>query len=139
MSLKSPEAVLRAALVANADVQALLSGRIYPLRYTGSAKIQFPIAIWRRARILRTPTMVGPAGLPRVTVEFSYYGTTYESVRDLADKSRRVLDGYAGQIENTVVRQATLEDEFDDLVEVEGSEESLYVVRQSYDVFWQEN
>lgn len=139
MSLKSPEAVLRAALVANADVQALLSGRIYPLRYTGSAKVQFPIAIWRRARILRTPTMGGPAGLPKVTVEFNYYGTTYESVRDLADKARRVLDGYAGQIENTVVRQATLEDEFDDLVEVEGSEESLYVVRQTYDVFWQEN
>lgn len=139
MSLKSPEAVLRAALVANADVQALLSGRIYPLRYTGSAKIQFPIAIWRRARILRTPTMGGPAGLPRVTVEFNYYGQTYESVRDLADKARRCLDGYAGQTENTVVRQATLEDEFDDLVEVEGSEESLYVVRQSYDVFWQEN
>ena len=58
---------------------------------------------------------------------------------DLADKARRVLDGYAGQIENTVVEQATLEDEFDDLVEVEGSEESLYVVRQTYDVFWQEN
>lgn len=139
MSLKSPEAVLRNALVTNADVQALISGRIYPLRYTGPAKIEFPIVVWRRARILRIPTMGGPAGLPKVTVEMNFYGSTYESVRDLADKARRVLDGYAGSFNNVVVEQSTLEDESDDLVEVEGSEASLYVVRQQYDVFWQES
>lgn len=139
MSLKSPEAVLRNALVTNADVQALISGRIYPLRYTGPSKIEFPIVVWRRARILRIPTMGGPAGLPKVTVEMNFYGSTYESARDLADKARRVLDGYAGSFNNVVVEQSTLEDESDDLVEVEGSEASLYVVRQQYDVFWQES
>lgn len=139
MSLKSPEAVLRNALVTNADVQALIAGRIYPLRYTGPEKIEFPVVIWRRARIIRIPTMGGPAGLPKVTVEMNFYGSTYESARDLADKARRVLDGFAGSFNNVVVEQSTLEDESDDLVEVEGSEASLYVVRQQYDVFWQES
>ena len=139
MALKSPEAVLRNALVTDADVQALISGRIYPLRYVGAAPIQFPLIIWRRARVLRDVGMNGPTGLPRVTVELYVYGTTYETARDLADKSRRVLDGFAGSLDNTEVRQVSLMDEADDLVEIDGAETSLYLVRQTYDLFWVEN
>ena len=139
MALKSPEAVLRNALVTDADVQALISGRIYPLRYVGAAPIQFPLIIWRRARVQRDVGMNGPTGLPRVTVELYVYGTTYETARDLADKSRRVLDGFAGSLDNTEVRQVSLMDEADDLVEIDGAETSLYLVRQTYDLFWVEN
>ena len=139
MALKSPEAVMRNALVTNADVQALISGRIYPLRYVGPAPIQFPLIIWRRARVLRDVGMNGPTGLPRVTVELYVYGTTYETARDLADKSRRVLDGFAGSLDNTEVRLVSLMDEADDLVEIDGAETSLYLVRQTYDLFWVEN
>lgn len=139
MSLKSPEAVLRNALVTDTAVNAVISGRIYPLRYTGPTKIQFPLIIWRRARVLRVMSLSVPGGQPKVTVELHHYGQTYESVRDLADKARRVLDGYGGSFNNTSVRQVSLEDESDDLVEVEGAEESLYVVRQQYDLFWQES
>jgi len=139
MALKSPEAILRNALVANADVQALISGRIYPLRYVGASQIQFPLIIWRRARVLREMAMGGPVGLPRVTVELYLYAESYETARDLADKCRRVLDGFAGVLDNTEVRQASLMDEADDLVEIEGAENSLYLVRQTYDLFWVEN
>lgn len=140
MSLKSPEAVLRNALVTDTAVNTMISGRIYPLRYTGPAKIEFPLIIWRRARVLRSLAMSGrPGGEPKVTVELHHYGQTYESVRDLADKARQVLDGYGGSFNNTSVRQVSLEDESDDLVEVEGAEESLYVIRQQYDLFWQES
>ena len=138
MALKSPEAILRNALVSDEQVQALISGRIYPLRYVGTAAIEFPLIIWRRARVLREMAMNGPVGLPRVTVEFYLYGTTYETARDLADKCRRVLDGFAGVLDNTEVRQASLMDEADDLVEIEGAESSLYLVRQTYDLFWVE-
>jgi hypothetical protein len=138
MALKSPEAILRNALVADEQVQALIGGRIYPLRYVGTAAIEFPLIIWRRARVLREMAMNGPVGLPRVTVEFYLYGTTYETARDLADKCRRVLDGFAGVLDNTEVRQASLMDEADDLVEIEGAESSLYLVRQTYDLFWVE-
>jgi hypothetical protein len=85
-------------------------------------------------------TMAGvPGGEPRVTVEFYIYAETYETARDLADRCRRVLDGFGGTFENTEVRQAFLEDEADDLVDVEGAENSLYVVRQTYDLFWTES
>ena len=56
MALKSPEAILRNALVANAEVQELIGGRIYPLRYVGTSAIQFPLIIWRRARVDRKST-----------------------------------------------------------------------------------
>ena len=139
MALKSPEAVLRNALVTNVDVQALISGRIYPLRYVGPAPIQFPLIIWRRARVLRDIGMNGPTGQPRVTVELYVYGSTYEAARDLADKCRRVLDGFSGSFDNTEVRQVSLMDEADDLVEIDGAENSLYLVQQTYDLFWLEN
>lgn len=139
MSLKSPEAVLRNALVSDTDVQASISGRIYPLRYVGPSPIQFPLVIWRRARVMREMAMGGPVGLPRVTVELYVYGVTYEAARDLADKCRLVLDGFAGSFDNTEVRQTFLMDEADDLVEIDGAENSLYLVRQTYDLFWVEN
>jgi hypothetical protein len=140
MALKSPEAVLRNALISDTDVQALIGGRIYPLRYVGPSPIQFPIIIWRRARVLRELTMGGtPSGLPRVTVELYVYGATYEAARDLADKCRSVLDGFAGTFDNTEVRRSLLMDEADDLVEIDGAENSLYLVRQTYDLFWLEN
>jgi hypothetical protein len=138
MSLKSPEAVLRNALVANVDVQALISGRIYPLRYVGPTPIQFPLLIWRRARILRAQTLGGPVGVPRVSVELYAYATTYNVARDLADKCRRVLDGYGGTLDNVEVKQVSLEDESDELIEQEGAETSLYLVKQTYDIWWQE-
>jgi hypothetical protein len=138
MALKSPEAVLRNALISDTDVQALLGGRIYPLRYVGPSPIQFPIIIWRRARVLREMAMSGPVGLPKVTVELYVYGVTYEAARDLADKCRRVLDGFAGSLDNTEVRQSFLVDEADDLVEIDGAENSLYLVRQTYETFWLE-
>jgi hypothetical protein len=139
MALKSPEAVLRNALISDTDVQALIGGRIYPLRYVGPSPIQFPIIIWRRARVLREMAMSGPVGLPKVSVELYVYGVTYEAARDLADKCRRVLDGFAGSLDNTEVRQSFLVDEADDLVEIDGAENSLYLVRQTYDLFWLEN
>lgn len=138
MPLKSPEAVLRSALVGNTAVNAIIAGRIYPLRYVGPQPMQFPLIIWRRSGIIREQTLAAPMGVPRVTVEFFIYGTSYESVRDLADKCRTVLDGYGGTVENVVVKQVALTDEDDDLVPVEGAETSLYTVRQQYEIWWQE-
>jgi hypothetical protein len=138
MALKSPEAVLRTALIGNADVQALIAGRIYPLRYVGPQPVAFPITIWRRSGIIREQTLSGPMGVPKLTVEFHHYATTYETARDLADKARKVLDGYGGTVDNVEVKQVALADEADDLVEQEGAETSIYVVRQSYEIWWQE-
>jgi hypothetical protein len=136
--MKSPEFVLRTALVGSTAVNSVISGRIYPLRHVGPQKIAYPLLIWRRARIIREQAFNGPVGVPRVSMELYAYGETYESARDLADKCRVVLDGYGGTVDNTEVKQTALVDEADDLVEVDGAESPLYMVKQTYDIWWQE-
>lgn len=136
--MKSPEMVLRNALLSSAAFTGLVGSRIYPLRYVGPSQVQFPLVIWRRARILREQTLVGPVGVPRVSVEFYVYAETYTGAREVADAMRVVLDGYGGTFDNVEVKQASLEDESDDLVTLEGAETSLYSVLQTYDIRWQE-
>jgi len=137
MSLKSPEAVLRTALVGTTAVTSLVSTRIYPVLAPASASL--PFVTWRRSGISREQTLSGPMGVPRVSVEFAIYGSTYEQARDVADAMRLVLDGYGGTSNNTEVKQASLEQESDDFVTLTGADlPPVYQITQSYDVWWQE-
>jgi hypothetical protein len=137
MPLKSPEAVLRTALVGTTAVTSLVSSRIYPVLAPASAAL--PFVTWRRSGIEREQTLGGPMGMPRVSVEYSIYGTTYEEARQVADSMRRVLDGYGGTSDNTEVKQASLEDESDDFVQLAGADlPPVYQVTQRYDVWWSE-
>ncbi len=137
MSLKSPEAVLRTALVGNAAVSSLLGTRIYPVLAPASAAL--PFVTWRRSGIDREQTLGGPMGMPRVSVEYSIYGVTYEEARQVADAMRRVLDGYGGTSDNTEVKQTSLEDESDDFVQLAGADlPPVYQVTQRYDCWWSE-
>ena len=137
MSLKSPEAVLRTALVGTAAVTSLVGTRIYPVLAPASAAL--PFVTWRRSGIEREQTLGGPMGLPRVSVEYSIYGTTYEEARQVADAMRRVLDGYGGTSDNTEVKQTSLEDESDDFVQLAGADlPPVYQVTQRYDCWWSE-
>jgi hypothetical protein len=138
MALKSPEAVLRSVLVGSTAVTSLLSTRIYPVLAPASAAS--PFVTWRRASIQREQTLGGPMGMPRVTVEYSIYGTTYEQARDVADAMRLVLDGYGGTSDNTTVKQTSLENESDDFATLAGSDlPPVYQITQTYDVWWQES
>jgi len=137
MPAKYPEAVLRSALVGSTAVVSLVSGRIYPLLAPATATL--PYVTWRRSGISREQTLGAPMGVPRVTVEFSIYGTTYEQAREVADSMRVVLDGYGGTVDNTQVRQASLENESDDFVELAGADlPPVYQITQTYDIWWQE-
>jgi hypothetical protein len=137
MSLKSPEAVLRTALVGTTAVTSLVSSRIYPVLAPASASL--PFVTWRRSGIQREQTLGGPMGMPRVSVEYSIYGTTYEEARQVADAMRLVLDGYGGTSNNTEVKQTSLEDESDDFVQLAGADlPPVYQVTQRYDCWWSE-
>ena len=137
MALKSPEAVLRSALVGSTAVTSLAGTRIYPVLAPASASL--PFVTWRRSGVQREQTLGGPMGLPRVSVEYSIYGTTYEQARELADAMRVVLDGYGGTADNTTVKQTSLEDESDDFVTLAGADlPPVYQVTQRYDVWWSE-
>jgi len=137
MPAKYPEAVLRTALVGSTAVTSLVSTRIYPVLAPASAAL--PFVTWRRAGIQREQTLSVPMGVPRVSVDYAIYATTYEQARDVADAMRVVLDGYGGTADNTEVKQASLENESDDFVTLAGADmPPVYQITQSYDVWWQE-
>lgn len=135
--MKSPEAVLRSALVGNATVAALIGTKVYPVLAPASAPL--PLVTWRRAGISRSQTLSAPMGVPQVSVEYQIYAGTYEAARDIADAMRVVLDGYRGVVDNTTVRQTSLENEVDEFVQLQGSDlPAVYQITQTYDVWWQE-
>ncbi|WP_353246547.1 DUF3168 domain-containing protein [Limnohabitans sp.] len=135
--MKSPEAVLRSALVANNAVSALIGSRVYPVIAPATAAL--PFVTWRRVAIRRQQTLGGPSGMPVTSVEYSIFGTTYEQAREVADAMRSVLDGYGGTANNTEVKQTSLEQESDDFVTLGGAElPPAFQITQQYDVFWQE-
>lgn len=137
MPAKYPEAVLRSALVTATAVTSIVGTRIYPILAPATAAL--PFVTWRRAGITREQTLSAPMGVPRVSVEYSVYATTYEQARDAADAMRVVLDGYGGTVDNTQVRQTSLENEQDDFVQLAGADlPPVYQVTQTYDIWWQE-
>lgn len=136
--MKSPEAVLRTALVGSTSVTSIVGTRIYPLLAPKTAAI--PFITWRRAGISREHTLAGPMGMPNVTVEMQSFANTYEDVRQLADRVRLVLDGYGGTVNNVEVKNVSLENEADDFVQLAGGDlPPVYQVTQTFNVLWQES
>lgn len=135
--MKSPEMVLRRALVTSTAFTSQAGTKVYPLAVP--ANVNLPWVTWRRAGIQRAQTIGGPMGMPRVTVEYSIFAATYEDARELADTMRSILDGYGGTLDNTTVDQVSLENESDDFVSLAGNEiPTAYQITQTYDVWWQE-
>jgi hypothetical protein len=138
MSLKSPEAVLRTALVGSTSFTALVSSRVYPVLAPATSSL--PFVVWRRSGITREQTLGLPMGVPKVTVEYEIYGATYESARTVADTMRSILDGYGGTVNNTEVKQVSLENESDGFALLQGDQAPpAYSVTQQYDILWQES
>lgn len=138
MSLKSPEQVIRNALVTNTTSGSLVSSRIYPVLAPATATL--PFAVYRRSLIRREQSLSGPSRLPIVNVEFQIYAATYEGVRTTADAFRKVLDGYAGTADNVEVQSTALEQESDDFVQLAGADlPPVYSVTQNYSLAWVEN
>jgi hypothetical protein len=135
--MKSPEAVLRSALIASASVSAVVGSRIFPLAASHSDPL--PYIIWKRTGITREHSLAGPIGTPTVSLEMLLVAVTYEQVRELADKVRLVLDGYGGSLNNVEVKHVYLEQEADDFIQLAGGDlPPVYTVTQTYNIIWQE-
>jgi hypothetical protein len=135
--MKSPETVLRSALVASASVSALVGSRIFPILAPQTAAL--PFIVWRRSGISREHTLAGPMGVSTVSVEMQLLAATYEQARELADRCRLVLDGYGATLNNTEVKHVSLEQESDDFVQLAGGDlPPVYQVTQTYNIIWQE-
>jgi hypothetical protein len=138
MPLKSPEQVVANALVADPAVAAVIGQRVFPVIAPASSAI--PFVTWRRASVTRSQTLSGPMGMGTVVLAVDMYAETYEQVRDLADKVRRVLDGYGTAVADYVsVRNVSLDTESDGFVQLAGGDlPPIYQVSQTYTILWQE-
>lgn len=138
MSLKSPERLIGDALVAAPAVAELAGDRVYPVIAPASAAL--PFVTWRRQAVQREATLTGPSGVATVTLAVDIYATTYEAVRDLADRCRQTLDGFNGALGNWIsVRNVSLLNESDGFVQLAGGDlPPVYSVTQTYTILWQE-
>jgi hypothetical protein len=139
MSVKSPERLLGDALVAAPAVAEIVGDRVYPVIAPASAAI--PFITWRRQAVQREATLSGPSGIASVTLAVDMYATTYEAVRELADRCRLTLDGFGGSLGNWIsVRNVSLLNESDGFVQLAGGDlPPVYSVTQTYTILWQEN
>jgi hypothetical protein len=136
MSFKAPEKLLADRLQADPAVASILAGRIYPVIAPASAAL--PFATWRRQGVQREQSLVGPVGMPTVTLAVDLFAEGYEAVRELADAARRCLDGWGGGVGNYVsVRLVSLLNESDGFVQLAGGDlPPVYSVTQTYQVLW---
>lgn len=138
MALKSPEAVIRNALVANTAVAAIVGTRVFPVLAPATAAI--PFATYRRSGVQRAHTLSGPMGMPTVILSLDLYAETYEAVRELADTCRVCLDGYGTALtDSIVVNNVSLDNESDGFVQLAGGDTPpVYSVSQTYSIIWKE-
>jgi len=138
MIWKSPETVVRNALVSDADFTSLVAHRVYP--NIAPADASLPFAIWRRSAVQREQTLSQPLGVPKVRVDLQIYAGTYIIARKAADAARSILDGFKGSFDNTQVSLCSLDSEADGIAAIDGSEvPNAYLVTQEYEVLWQES
>lgn len=138
MPLQSPEQGLATVLVSDPAVAALIGTRIYPVIAPAAADL--PFVTWRRSGILRQHTLSGPMGMPTVTLTVDLYATTYEAVRELADRVRLALDGYGGTPADSIsVNNVSLENESDGFIQLAGGDiPPVYSVTMTFSVMWSE-
>jgi hypothetical protein len=135
--MKSPEAVLRVALANSTAVSSLVGTRVYPV--VAPVEAVYPFVTWRRVAVQRLQTLSIPAGTPKVTLDYSIYGATYDQARQVADAMRTVLDGYTGTVDNTTVQRANVENETDDFVTLTGAElPPSYSITMTVETWWTE-
>lgn len=138
MIWKSPETVIRNALISSADFTALAGHKVYA--NLAPAQASTPFVIWRRDGVRREQTLSRPLGVPHVRIELQIYAETYIVARKLADSTRAILDGFHGSFDNTDVKHCSLEAESDGVAALDGSEvPNAYLVNQEYEILWQES
>jgi hypothetical protein len=138
MPLKSPEQGLAVVLASDPAVAAVVGTRVYPVIAPATADL--PFATWRRSSVSRQHTLSGPMGMPTIVLSVDLYATTYEAVRDLADRVRLALDGYGGSpSDSVVVDNVSLDNEADGFIQLAGGDvPPVYSVTQTYSIMWQE-
>jgi hypothetical protein len=133
----SIEAALRALMIANTDVLAIVSTRIYPNLAPQNAT--FPLIIFQRIASVHDSYMLSASGFVSVNIQVDAYAETYSESKELADAIRVALHGYGGNAYSGAkvlnLQSCILESERDGFDNPDGGKESgVYRVIQEYAV-----
>lgn len=85
---------LRAHLLADAAIAALVGTRIYPLRLP--QKPQLPAIVLLRVSDVRPPILRGQASVAQERFQVDAWATTFDGATALGTLCRRRLEGYSG-------------------------------------------
>ena len=119
----SLETGLRAALVADATTNALVSGRIYPEMMPQDTK--YPAITYQRISTVRTQFLTGVDDFTRVRIQVDCWDDSYSGVKSLASAVKSALDGK--RVLGTVVVHHCFMSSMTDLSEINGDREDRRV------------
>jgi hypothetical protein len=88
------EDALRAVLLGDADVAALVAARVYPIKLPQSAV--FPAVVYQRVSTVGGFALGTPVGPTRSRVQLSAWAATYGQARQLGEAVVHALNGWAG-------------------------------------------
>ena len=90
----SLETAMRAYVLADAAIAAVVGQRMYPRRLPQGPTL--PALVYQRIDTRREHDMDGPDGLPRPRVQVTAWAASVQTATDLAAAVRERLDGFRG-------------------------------------------
>ena len=92
----SPEEALRSLLISDTDVAALVTARVYP--ENAPQGVALPFIVYTVVSGDHDHHMSAASGNVRLRFQIDCYHRAFTTVRDLGNKVRLALDGYAGTV-----------------------------------------
>ena len=136
----SPEKHVYCKLVTTPSVARLVGFQVFPIAVP-KTDCSLPFIVYKRANIMREPSLGGPMFVPVVSLQISCWARLYDDVRELADAVRLTLDGHTGTLAGVTIQDMRLVSEVDDYLDPNDVGSQLppaYEVRHLYQVRWQE-
>ncbi|RMD51893.1 DUF3168 domain-containing protein [Candidatus Parcubacteria bacterium] len=113
----------------DAGINALVSGRVYPLRLPQQPTL--PAITYQRISTVRLQQLGGVTNNARVRFQIDSFAETFNEIKDIAAAIRAALDGFKGTLSSdTVYRIISLSE--NDLYE---NEADIYRNSQDYEVW----
>lgn len=105
------EAALRAFVLADGNVAALVGARMHPRKLPQSPLL--PAIVYQRVATRRSHDLAGPDGVPRPRLQLTCWAASSGAAYQLAGGVRQRLDGYCGAMGAVTVGSVQCTGEFD--------------------------
>ena len=123
---------LRAYVLSDATVAALVNSRMYPVKLPQN--VTYPALSYNQVSGVRIYDLCGPTGRAKPRISINSWGESYADARALADAVRRAIQGFRGTLGDSPGAQiddVKLDNEID-LDEPEAGTVGVYRVMQDY-------